>query len=104
MPRINHYVLSDIAEVDISDIYDYTLEAHGDRQAAAYLTGLDESFRSIVEQPRLGKRRPEIRNGLYSVLYEKHTIFYRLQDDFVRIVRVLHSRRDMPRHFEGNAL
>lgn len=53
MPRINYYVLSDIAEVDISDIYDYTLEAHGARQAAAYLTGLDESFVLLSSSPVL---------------------------------------------------
>lgn len=99
MKDIIHYVLSDIAELDISDIYDYTLTKHGVAQAATYLSGLDRFLETLVEQPTMGKARPEIREGLQSFQYEHHVVFYRLLDDHIRIVRILHSSRDIPRHF-----
>jgi len=99
MGDITHYLLSDIAEVDIGDIYDYTLGSHSMAKAALYLTGMDKVFGQIVEQPKIGKLRPEIRESLRSFQYEHHTVFYRVMDDHIRIVRVLHSSRDMPRHF-----
>ena len=95
----SQYVLSDISEVDIGDIYDYTLGTHGGDQATHYLLGLDKLFEQLIENPSLGKSRPEIREGLRSLPYEHHTVFYRIMDTHIRIVRVLHSSRDMPRHF-----
>lgn len=100
MSVITSYVLSDIAETDVSDIYDYTCTAHSAKQAVTYLLGLEDSLTTLVAQPRLGKLRPEIRAGLYSYIYEQHVIFYRIMTDHIRIVRVLHGRRDMPTHLK----
>lgn len=97
MGDITSYKLSDIAETDISDIYDYTQVQYGKAQAIQYLTGLDACFNSLVEQPHMGKHRPEIRDGLRSFPYEHHIVFYRLQENFIRIVRVLHESRDVKR-------
>lgn len=100
MNDITHYVLSNIAETDISDIYDYTLCEQGAAQAAIYLSGLDRFIDNLVGQPTMGKARPEIREGLRSFQYEHHTVFYRLMRDHIRIIRILHSSNDMPRHFK----
>lgn len=97
MGGITSYKLSDIAEKDISSIYDYTATQHGGEQAIKYLTGLDNSFASLVEHPEIGKIRSEIRLDLRSFIFEHHVIFYRLHHDYVRIVRVLHKSSDMPR-------
>ena len=96
MKKVQSYRLSDIAESDVSEIYDYTDLQHGASQAVKYLTGLDNTFSALVEQPLIGKDRPEIRKELRSFVFEKHTIFYRIMDDEIRIIRVLHSRCDLP--------
>jgi toxin ParE1/3/4 len=93
-----YYKLSGVAESDISDIYDYTLENFSAKQAILYLQGLERCFKSLIDQPNIGKERPEIRTGLRSFLYEKHTVFYRIDDDYIRIIRVLNSHRDLPQH------
>jgi len=92
------YVLADVAELDISDIYDYTVTTHGVTQASTYLSGLENTLQTLITNPTLGKHRPEIRDGLRSFLYEEHTIFYRVIRDHIRIVRILHARRDMPKY------
>ncbi len=96
MNKMQAYELSDVAESDVSEIYDYTDLQHGAGQAIKYLIGLDKAFNVLVEQPLIGKNRSEIREELRSFVYEKHTIFYRIMDDKIRIVRILHSRCDLP--------
>lgn len=96
MARISSYILSDIAENDVSDIYDYTHGTHGPKQAADYLNGLDGALSALVQQPGLGRSRSEIRDELYSFPYRHHVIFYRMMPDHLRIVRILHARRDLP--------
>lgn len=97
MNNIQSYKLADIAERDVSEIYDYTALEYSTDQAIKYLTSLDKAFGVLVEQPFIGKDRSEIRKELRSFVYEKHTIFYRIMTDYIRIVRVLHSRSDIPK-------
>ena len=99
MAKITRYILSDIADRDLSEIYDYTFSAHGRDQAISYLTGLEEALELLIEQPKLGRLRPEIRGGLFAYIHEKHTIFYRIMTNHIRVVRVLHTRRDIPKFF-----
>jgi len=98
MAGVSSYILAEAAEADVSDIFDYTLGAHGSKQAADYLSGLEEALAALVQQPGLGRARPEIREGLHSIPYQHHVIFYRIMTDHLRIVRILHARRDLPAH------
>jgi len=91
------YKLSDIAEDDISAIFDYTATHYGRDQAIRYLTGIDDRLNFLLAHPEIGKERPDIRQGLRSLIYEHHIIFYRHQSDYLRIIRVLHESSDMPR-------
>jgi len=90
------YELSDEADNDIEDIFDYTVEEFGVDQAASYVSAFDDVFAVLTETPELGRKRPEIRAGLRSVPKESHTIFYRILADRIRIVRILHGSRDLP--------
>jgi len=101
MEKTTSYVLSKIAAADVSSIYDYTSSEHGSAQAAKYLEGLEQTLISLSERPGLGRARTEIRKDLHSFLYEKHTIFYRIMPEQIRIIRILHARRDMPRWLKG---
>ncbi|NIV43176.1 MAG: type II toxin-antitoxin system RelE/ParE family toxin [Candidatus Dadabacteria bacterium] len=98
MPKaIKGYELSLPAEQDLSSIYDYTFNEFGELQAVKYLTGIEQKVLNIVESPELGIKREEIRQGLRSIVYEKHVIFYRVMNDTIRIIRVLHGSRDLPK-------
>ncbi|MFN3712316.1 MAG: type II toxin-antitoxin system RelE/ParE family toxin [Alcanivoracaceae bacterium] len=94
-----HYVLSGEADQDVSDIFDYSVQMFGVAQAAEYLLSLDACFQSLIVNPDLGRERNEIRLGLRSVPVGSHVVFYRIDESFLRIVRVLHGSRDLPRHF-----
>jgi len=89
------YELSPEADQDLEEIFDYTERAFGFNQAVEYLSGFDGVFTKLVNNPELGKEREEIREGLRSLLKEKHVVFYRILDNRIRIVRILHGSRDL---------
>ena len=96
---ITFYELSATADQDVEDIYDYAKQEYGEDQAEAYTLELEIFLDQLVANPEMGKKRDEIRTGLRSFPKGHHIIFYRILSDRIRIVRVLHSRRDLPRIF-----
>jgi len=89
------YELSPEADRDLDDIFDYTVREFGFDQAIEYLSGFDSLFVKLANNKELGKEREEIREGLRSLLKEKHVVFYRILADRIRIVRILHGSRDL---------
>lgn len=96
---IASYELSQEAEQDLSDIFDYTEIEFGLDQAVQYLKDLDSCFILLSNNPSIGRERIEIREELYSFISKSHVVFYRVLTDRLRIIRILHGSRDLPRHF-----
>ncbi|WP_345084684.1 type II toxin-antitoxin system RelE/ParE family toxin [Nemorincola caseinilytica] len=92
------YELSQEADNDLQDIYDHTHEHFGAQQAIDYLTGIEDLFHILCAHPHSGRARNEIRKGLRSISYVAHVVFYRIIEKRIRIVRVLHASRDLPRY------
>lgn len=93
------YILSEITDKDLEDIFDYTFDEFGFDQAEKYLLEIEEIFQNLIINPQIGKKRDEIKQGLYSFPKDNHIIFYRILDNHIRIVRVLHGSRDIPKYF-----
>lgn len=88
------YELSAEADQDISEIFDYTHDEFGLAQAKAYITEMESIFFVLADNPESGRMRDEIREGLFSLPYQSHVIFYRILSAKIRIVRILHGSRD----------
>ena len=91
------YELSLEADKDLEEIFDYSVAQFGVEQAVKYLGKFETVFENLCSNPRAGRVRNEIRKGLRSVSNESHIVFYRVLIDRLRIVRVLHSSRDIGR-------
>jgi len=91
--------ISQQAENDLEEIFDYTKDKHGIDQAFTYVSSFDDMFESIADYPEMGRDRREIRTELRSAIKDYHVVFYRVLIDRIRIVRVLHNARDVPRNF-----
>lgn len=96
MSHLVGYQLSSEAD---NDIFDYTELEHGFDQAIQYLMSLEEIFKNLVLHPEIGRQRNEIKNGLLSILEQYHVVFYIILNNHIRIVRVLHGRKDIPNQF-----
>lgn len=83
------------AERDITDIYMYTAREFGLAQADAYVGGMFDSIEKLADAPYLG--RAIERRHYRCLAYESHSIFYKVEDNGVLVVRILHARMDPDR-------
>ena len=89
------YELSQEADNDLNEIFDYTVDQFGIEQAIRYLGGFENVFENLCNNPKSGRKRDELRKGLRSISNQSHTVFYRILEDHIRIVRILHASRDI---------
>jgi toxin ParE1/3/4 len=54
-----------------------------------------DTFKLLAERRRIGRERPEIGPGFRSLVHGNHTIFYRLGDTHLEVLRVLHHRQNV---------
>jgi len=92
------YKLRQAARNDLKDIGRYTLKNYGKTQRNKYLKGLEERFKLLGETPYFGRPRDDIKAGYRCSDYEKHVVFYYIQNDFVEIFGILHSSMDPELH------
>ncbi len=98
--KLDCYKLSVDADTDLEEIFDYTESYHSFNQAVKYLTNLETVFQSLIVNPHIGRARNKIKQDLYSISEQEHIIFYRIPGNYIRIVRVLHGSKDMPKLFK----
>lgn len=92
------FVLSNKADKDLADIFEYGILNFGVERATEYLLGINEKFQYISENKELGRSAEEISKGLKRITYNKHVVFFKEQQDAVLIVRVLRREMDFDRH------
>ncbi|WP_424973320.1 type II toxin-antitoxin system RelE/ParE family toxin [Dinoroseobacter sp. S76] len=95
---MTEYRLSKDAEQDVIDIYLYTVENFGARQADRYVDELEERFKVIASSPKLGRRYDEVKAGVRRLAYESHSIYYTVGSHGIFVLRILHQRMDPGRH------
>jgi len=83
---------------DLEGIWFYTEQQWGEAQAAHCLDLLNAGFGALVLAPLCAPACEHIRPGFRRHRVEHHVVYYRLVDDTVIVVRVLHERMDAIRH------
>ena len=79
------------------DLIDIWLHIAADDPGAAdrVLDRLEMAAMNLIENPRMGPARDDIRRGLRYLVSDTYLILYHLVKDGVEIVRVVHGRRDL---------
>lgn len=71
--------------------------------ADALVDRLVDSVLILIEHPRAGEARPELGRDVRRVVEAPYLLFYRVTDDEVEVIRVLHgARRITRRMMRGN--
>lgn len=93
---MKHYRLTAEARRDVQRIWAHIAE---DNTTAAnrVVETLTRKFQFLGRNPNAGKLREDVRGGYRSAPVYEYVIFYRIGPPGVRIVRVIHGRRDLPR-------
>jgi toxin ParE1/3/4 len=87
------YKLSRLARTDLREIYSYGFQEYGEIQADRYFAELLVRFEQIAENPFLFPAVDHIREGYRRAVCGVHSIYYRIENDGVQIMRLL-SRQD----------
>lgn len=91
MPRLQ---FSDRSRADLAEIWD-RIAADSSRQADAVHERIYERCLQLIDQPKMGHRRDEVKRGLRCVNSDGYSIFYRIAGTTVRISRIVHHARNL---------
>jgi toxin ParE1/3/4 len=95
-----NYVIRQQAAQDLEEIWLYSMQQWGVKQADRYLASLLSRFSWLAENPYSGKHREDIKTGYYSFSEGKHLVFYKLTDTGgIDIIGIPHQRMDIVDYF-----
>jgi len=93
-------IIRDRATQDLRQQANYIL-ANGTTAAERYLEMAEKTFMQLLQNPRIGKvvgfvpdRMGEVRQWRIKA-FTDYLVFYRVDDDRIEILRVLHGARDL---------
>lgn len=89
------------ARADFEDVLLYSLQTWGPEQRDRYAAAIEAAFLRLRDHPQLGQVRDGLPPGCRSYRVEQHLLVYDLRGSFVRILRILHHRRDLARAMRG---
>ncbi len=88
-------VFKEQAIFDIEDIWLYTFHKWSVTQADRYHSMIVKEIEFLAANPQSGKKQHHIRKGYYSSKIKSHIIFYRILENELEVIRILHERMDI---------
>ncbi len=92
------YRLTPAAQLDLSEIWDYTAQHWDLRQAETYIDEIRAAIERVAEDPDRGRSCDDIRKGYRRYGIGSHILFYAARPDGVDVIRILHQHMDPTRH------
>lgn len=89
--------LSDAAERDLLQIYQWVFEAAGESVADRFFARLEAAALSLQFYPERGVLRESIAPGARMLIAGNYIILYALKGKTVNIMRIVHGRVDLSR-------
>ena len=90
------YYLTNLAVIDLAEIWEYTYEEWSEKQANKYYKLLLESCQELANYPNFGESYELIQPNLLGFKTNHHIIFYRIISvKEIEIIRILHERMDL---------
>ncbi|OYY79268.1 MAG: hypothetical protein B7Y43_02230 [Sphingomonas sp. 28-62-20] len=83
------------ARADLREIYAFSVDRFGRPVADSYLLGLRGCFDRLLDFPAIGRIYPGVTPEIPVLSYRRHRVFYRVVDDQLLVVRILHERRNI---------
>ncbi|HCR85758.1 MAG TPA: plasmid stabilization protein [Alphaproteobacteria bacterium] len=87
----------------IKEIWQYTKNLHGQKQADIYIRGLGETINGLYDNRPLWRQIEDSElNGIFFTRYEHHYIFFRELSGSIGIINILHEKMDIPSRLKNN--
>lgn len=94
-------ILTPAARGDMVEIDEWGYQQFGKEVADNYSSKLFSAFDQLADYPLSGKAVPEYGKAYRCLIHRRHRIFYAVNDDVVRIIRILHHAMDAKRVLKG---
>jgi toxin ParE1/3/4 len=96
MPEPSYRLLwSPTALNDLAEIWTYLAGEASDAIAAAQMQKLNARCDALTAFPFSGRSRDELKPGLRAVVASPYVVLYRVSDESVEIMHIVHGRRDI---------
>jgi toxin ParE1/3/4 len=89
------FVISKKAVADLEEIWLYTLKKWSLEQADRYYHLIFDEINYICRNITAGKSIEHVRKGYRVSKIKSHLIFYRVLNDQIEVIRILHERMDI---------
>ena len=93
--KILPFVISKKAVSDLEEIWLYTVEKWSIEQADRYYNLIFDEVNYICKNINAGKSMEHVRKGYRASKVKSHLIFYRVLNDTIGVIRILHERMDI---------
>jgi toxin ParE1/3/4 len=92
------FKITKAAVKDLEDIWTFTKKTWTEKQADRYYQLIIDEIQFNVKKPYLGSQYEQIRAGYRGSKVKSHLIFYKLNNNQVEIIRILHVRMNLLDH------
>ena len=99
MTKLN-YKISQEALFDLNDIWEYIFHKWSKEQADRYFNLIFDEIEYISNNSQLGMSYEHIRKNYRASKIKSHLIFYRVENNKIEIIRILHQRIDLKKRLE----
>ncbi len=89
------YAISKKAVSDLEEIWLYTVKKWSVDQADRYYNLIFDEINFICKNINAGKSMEHVRKGYRSSNVKSHLIFYRIQNNTIEVIRILHEQMDI---------
>lgn len=89
------FAITKKAVADLEEIWYYTFEKWSVTQADRYYNLIIDEIKFICKNITAGKSMKHIRKDYCCSKVKSHLIFYRIINDTVEVIRILHERMDI---------
>ena len=89
--------LSRMARTDLRDIWSYSADRWGRPQANSYLDAIRTTITGLRDDSTPSRPAEDVLPTCRKVAIGRHVVFFRIGDDAVDVLRVLHQRMDAGR-------
>ncbi len=89
-------IVSPEADEDLRAILTFGFDRWDVDTTVAYVAALTVTIQRLSAFPQLGRTMPEMPDRFRVMRSGRHRVFYRIDDEQILIVRVLHERASLP--------
>ena len=89
------FAISKKAVADLEEIWLYTVEKWSADQADRYYNLIFDEINYISRNRNSGKSMEHVRKGYRASKVKSHFIFYRIVNNTIEVIRILHERMDI---------